>query len=78
MASPRRIRAPDAKNRTVLVEAAEPVMLQEGYAAVTSRRVAREAGLKPQLVHYSAPWMTSSWPCSGTAPRSGWNGRRRP
>ncbi len=27
-------------------------MLQEGYAAVTSRRVAASAGLKPQLVHY--------------------------
>jgi AcrR family transcriptional regulator len=27
-------------------------MLDEGYAAVTSRRVAAEAGLKPQLVHY--------------------------
>jgi AcrR family transcriptional regulator len=27
-------------------------MLDEGYAAVTSRRVASQAGLKPQLVHY--------------------------
>ncbi len=27
-------------------------MLEEGYAAVTSRRVAAEADLKPQLVHY--------------------------
>ncbi len=27
-------------------------MLEEGYAAVTSRRVAAQAGLKPQLVHY--------------------------
>ncbi len=27
-------------------------MLEEGYAAVTSRRVAAAAGLKPQLVHY--------------------------
>ena len=27
-------------------------MLDEGYAAVTSRHVASEAGLKPQLVHY--------------------------
>ena len=25
---------------------------EEGYAAVTSRRVADAAGLKPQLVHY--------------------------
>ena len=27
-------------------------MLDEGYASVTSRHVASEAGLKPQLVHY--------------------------
>jgi AcrR family transcriptional regulator len=27
-------------------------MLEDGYAAVTSRRVAARAGLKPQLVHY--------------------------
>ena len=48
----RRIGAPDAKNRAVLVDAAESLMLEEGYAAVTSRRVADKAGLKPQLVHY--------------------------
>jgi AcrR family transcriptional regulator len=52
MASPRRIGAPDAKNRTVLLDAAEGLMLEEGYAAVTSRRVASRAGLKWQLVHY--------------------------
>ena len=48
----RRIGAPDAKNRSVLLDAAERLMLEEGYAAVTSRRVADKAGLKPQLVHY--------------------------
>jgi AcrR family transcriptional regulator len=52
MASPRRIGAPDAKNRAVLLDAAERLMLEEGYAAVSSRRVAEKAGLKPQLVHY--------------------------
>jgi TetR/AcrR family transcriptional regulator len=35
-----------------LLEAAEKLMLEEGYAAVTSRRVAAKAGLKPQLVYY--------------------------
>jgi AcrR family transcriptional regulator len=34
------------------VDAAERLLVQEGYAAVTSRRVGAEAGLKPQLVHY--------------------------
>ena len=52
MASPRRIGAPDAKNRVVLLDAAEQLLIEEGYAAVTSRRVAEKAGLKPQLVHY--------------------------
>ena len=52
MASARRIGAPDAKNRGVLLDAAEQLLLEEGYAAVTSRRVAERAGLKPQLVHY--------------------------
>ena len=52
MTSTRRIGAPDAKNRGVLLDAAEQLMLEEGYAAVTSRRVAEKAALKPQLVHY--------------------------
>ena len=52
MTSARRIGAPDAKNRGVLLDAAEQLMLEEGYAAVTSHRVAERAELKPQLVHY--------------------------
>jgi AcrR family transcriptional regulator len=52
MTTARRIGAPDAKNRGVLLDAAEQLMLDEGYAAVTSRRVADKAGLKHQLVHY--------------------------
>ncbi len=48
----RRIGAPDAKNRGLLLDAAEQLMIEEGYAAVTSRRLANKAGLKPQLVHY--------------------------
>jgi len=52
MPSGRRIGSPDAKNRGVLLDAAEQLMLEEGYAAVTSRRLADRAGLKPQLVHY--------------------------
>jgi TetR/AcrR family transcriptional regulator len=52
MASPRRIGAPDSKTRARLLDAAERLLLAEGYAAVSSRRVAGKAGLKPQLVHY--------------------------
>jgi AcrR family transcriptional regulator len=50
--SPRRIGAVDSKTRALLVDGAEALLLEEGYAAVTSRRVAAKAGLKPQLVHY--------------------------
>jgi TetR/AcrR family transcriptional regulator len=52
MTSPRRIGAEDSKSRSALLDAAQTLMLEEGYAAVTSRRVAAKAGLKPQLVHY--------------------------
>jgi AcrR family transcriptional regulator len=52
MASMRRIGSPDSRTRSALLDAAQVLMLEEGYAAVTSRRVAARAGLKPQLVHY--------------------------
>jgi len=48
----RRIGAEDSKTRAQLLDAAERLLLEEGYAAVTSRRVAAAAGLKAQLVHY--------------------------
>jgi AcrR family transcriptional regulator len=51
-ATARRIGAETSKSRGVLLDAAERLMLEEGYAAVTSRRVAAKAGRKPQLVHY--------------------------
>jgi AcrR family transcriptional regulator len=50
--SPRRIGAEDSATRGALLDAAQHLLLEEGYAAVTSRRVAARAGLKPQLVHY--------------------------
>src|SRR5690625_3117744 len=50
--SQRRIGAPDAKNRRLLLDAAEELLLSDGYSAVSSRRVAEQAGLKHQLVHY--------------------------
>ena len=52
MTATRRIGAEDSKTRAELLDAAQRLMLEEGYAAVTSRRVAAKAGLKPQLVHY--------------------------
>ena len=52
MASSRRIGAEDSVVRAQLLDAAEQLMLEEGYAAVTSRRLAAKAGLKQPLVHY--------------------------
>ena len=48
----RRIGTTDSKTRAQLLDAAERQLLEEGYAAVTSRRVGAAADLKPQLVHY--------------------------
>jgi AcrR family transcriptional regulator len=52
MVSNRRIGAEDSKSRAALLDATERIMLEEGYAAVSSRRIAERADLKPQLVHY--------------------------
>lgn len=43
--------------RGALIEATAQIMLEEGYAAATSRRVAAKAGVKPALVHYYFPSM---------------------
>jgi TetR/AcrR family transcriptional regulator len=52
MASSRRIGIESSATRALLLDAAKRIMQQQGYAALTSRQVAAEAGLKPQLVHY--------------------------
>jgi len=52
MSANRRLGAEDSATRAALLDAALQLLLEEGYAAVTSRKVAAQAGLKPQLVHY--------------------------
>src|SRR4051812_14717663 len=49
MTQPRRPRSATPEKRRRLLDAAEQVMLKDGYAAVTSRRVEAEAGIK---LHY--------------------------
>jgi AcrR family transcriptional regulator len=41
-----------SESRMALLNATERVLRMEGYAAVSSRRIAEEAGLKQQLVYY--------------------------
>jgi TetR/AcrR family transcriptional regulator len=55
MTASRRIGAATSKTRAVLLTATEQLMLEEGYAAVSSRRVAARAGVKASLVHYYFP-----------------------
>jgi AcrR family transcriptional regulator len=48
----RKISEESCRTRDAILDATESIMVEEGYAAVTSRRVAERAGLKSQLVHY--------------------------
>jgi AcrR family transcriptional regulator len=38
--------------RTLILDATEQIMIEEGYAGVSSRKVATRAGLKSKLIHY--------------------------
>ena len=49
--------ARDSTTRDMLIDATIQIMVDEGYAAATSRRVAAKAGVKPALVHYYFPTM---------------------
>jgi AcrR family transcriptional regulator len=55
MASERKTGPKGAETRARLLDIAEHLMLDEGYAAVTTRRVAGIAGVNPALVHYYFP-----------------------
>jgi AcrR family transcriptional regulator len=57
MAVTRRIGKESSKTRVLLLDATEQLMVEEGYAAVSSRRVAAAASVKPALVHYYFPSM---------------------
>ena len=57
MVRKQRIGLESSATRTLLLDAAEAMMREEGYAAVTSRRLGARAGVRPQLVHYYFPSM---------------------
>ena len=53
--APRRIGAETSAPRAIIVEATRQLIAEEGYSAVSTRRVAARAGLKPSLIHYYFP-----------------------
>lgn len=55
MVAVRRIGAENSVTRVLILDATEALIREEGYAAVSTRRVAARAGLKPSLVHYYFP-----------------------
>jgi TetR/AcrR family transcriptional regulator of autoinduction and epiphytic fitness len=58
MSAPRRRRGEGSnETRDQLIKATGDIMLEEGYAAATSRRVAANAGVNPALVYYYFPTM---------------------
>lgn len=54
-AKPKRVRRDPEMAKKLILDATERLMLDEGYAAVTTRAVAKLAGLAPGLVHYYYP-----------------------
>lgn len=51
----KRIRRDPETTRRLILDAAEQIMIAEGYAAVSSRRVAQEIGVNAATVHYYYP-----------------------
>jgi len=52
MATTRRLGTEGSATRAALMDAVEAVMREDGYGALTARKVAERAGLKHQLVYY--------------------------
>lgn len=53
--SRKRVRRDPETTRRLILDATEKLMVEEGYAAVSSRRVAQELGLNAATVHYYYP-----------------------
>ena len=55
VSKPKRIRRDPDTTRTLILDTTERLMVDEGYPAVTSRRVAQELGINGATVHYYYP-----------------------
>lgn len=52
MAQPRRMGVDGSKQRAVLMDAAEAILCEDGYAGISARNVAQKAGFTKQLLYY--------------------------
>lgn len=52
MVAERRMGSIESEKGDAMLDAAEVILLEEGYAALTSRRVAEQMGVKQRLVYY--------------------------
>ena len=59
--SARRVGAENSATRAAILDAADALLREEGYGAVSTRKVAARAGLKPSLVHYYFPTTDDLW-----------------
>ncbi|GAB3102309.1 TetR/AcrR family transcriptional regulator [Aestuariicella hydrocarbonica] len=50
-----RVGSEQSATRALILDATERLMLESGYAAVSSRRVAKSIDVKPSLIHYYFP-----------------------
>ncbi len=57
MTGKRRVGTEQSVTRATILDATQSLMVDEGYASVSARRVAAQAGLKPALVQYYFPTM---------------------
>ncbi len=48
----RRKQSDDSATRNALIDATQALLLEEGYAAVSSRKIGERAGVKSPLIHY--------------------------
>lgn len=51
----KRIRRDPETTRTLILDVTERLMVEEGYAAVSSRRIAQEIGINAATIHYYYP-----------------------
>ncbi|CAN7556156.1 TetR/AcrR family transcriptional regulator [Phenylobacterium sp. LjRoot219] len=52
MGAPKKLGTEGSATRAAMIDAAEQLIVEEGYAAITARRLADKAGVKFQLIYY--------------------------